>query len=161
MAGERTGSRGPFRATTRARGARSAQGVVLDSWAIIAWMQGEPAAGRVRTMLDRATDRSLAVWCSAVNAGEVYYQLIRAGREPEAEAFWRAATGGRMPLRLAVATTPRVRRAAQIKARYPLAYADAFALGLAAELRLPLATGDPEMLRPANDGVAQLEWLGA
>ena len=110
-------------------------------------------------MLDRAEQGAFAVWCSAVNAGEVYYHLVRAGRGAEAESFWRAATRGQMPLRVAEATTPRVRRAASIKARYPLACADAFALALAAELRLPLATGDPEMKRPAAAGVAQLEWL--
>jgi ribonuclease VapC len=142
------------------RRSRLTGGVVLDSWAILAWMQAEPSAPRVRSLLERAAQGSFAVWCSAVNAGEVYYQLVRAGRDGEAEAFWLSATRGRIPLRIAVATTPRVRRAASIKARYPLAYADAFALGLAAELRLPLATGDPEMRRPAADGLARLEWLG-
>jgi hypothetical protein len=97
---------------------------------------------------------------SVVSAGEVYYQLVRAVGPASAGAVWGDLTRGTMPLVLAAATTPRVKRAAAIKARYPLAYADAFAVGLAAELGWPLATGDPEMRRPAAYGVVRVEWLG-
>ena len=47
--------------------------------------------------------------------------------------------------------SPRVRRAADLTVRYPLTCADAFALAPAAELKLPLATGDPKLKRPAGD----------
>lgn len=136
-------------------------GLVLDSWAVLAWLQDEPAASRVQRYLDEAAEGTLALHLSAVNAGEVFYQLVRAGRTREAGVFWNSAARRQMPLRLAAVTLPRVRRAAALKARYPLAYADAFAVALAAERGWPLATGDPEIRRPAADGLITLEWLGA
>lgn len=36
--------------------------------------------------------------------------------------------------------------AARVKARHALSYADAFAVALAERLRLPLMTGDPEIV---------------
>jgi predicted nucleic acid-binding protein len=137
--------------------------LVLDSWALIAWLQDKPAAGRVQAFLDAASAASnpLALYVSAINAGEVYYQLVRAQRRPQAEQFWRSLNSREMPLTLVPATTPRVKRAAGIKALYPLAYADAFAVALAVEKHAPLATGDPEIRRPERDGLLTLEWLGA
>ncbi|HET7772132.1 MAG TPA: type II toxin-antitoxin system VapC family toxin [Chloroflexota bacterium] len=136
--------------------------LVLDSWALIAWFQDKPAAARIQSFLDAAAAGSdpLTLYVSAINAGEVYYQLIRARRQPQAEQFWRSLQGHEMPLTLVPATTPRVKRAAAIKARYPLAYADAFAVALAVEKRARLATGDPEIRRPERDGLISLEWLG-
>jgi predicted nucleic acid-binding protein len=134
--------------------------LVLDSWAVLAWMQDEPAASRVQGFLDQAAARSLVLQVSAINAGEVYYQLLRARGREVAGTYWREATSRAMPLRIAAVTLPRVRRAAAIKARYPLAYADAFAVALAVELGWPLVTGDPEIRRPAADGLLQLVWLG-
>jgi ribonuclease VapC len=39
-----------------------------------------------------------------------------------------------------------VLEAARVKARHTLSYADAFAVALAERLRVPLITGDPEIL---------------
>lgn len=40
-----------------------------------------------------------------------------------------------------------VQEAAMLKARYPVAYADAFAAATARALNLPVVTGDPEFRR--------------
>ncbi len=144
----------------RTSGAVGSSALVLDSWAILAWMQNEPAAQRVQRFLDDASSGMLTVSCSAINAGEVYSQLAKAGQPSSGRHFWHALVRGTMPVRLVAATTPRVRRAADIKARYPLAYADAFAIALAIELDCPLATGDPEIRRPEAHGLLALEWLG-
>jgi predicted nucleic acid-binding protein len=42
-----------------------------------------------------------------------------------------------------------------------ISYADAFAAGLAMELRCPLVTGDPEFLALAKSGIIELDWIGA
>lgn len=67
----------------------------------------------------------------------------------------------RLPLRLYGTTEPRVRRAAGLKALLPIAYADAFAMTLALELRQPLVTGDPEIRDAAAQAGVTLQWLGA
>lgn len=95
-----------------------------------------------------------------INAGEVYYQLARRRGQPNADIFWRQAVSGQLPLRLFGATDARVRRAAALKARFPFAYADAFAVALARELGQPLVTGDREIRQAAGDLAQPLEWLG-
>ncbi|MGH7860971.1 MAG: type II toxin-antitoxin system VapC family toxin [Candidatus Dormibacteraceae bacterium] len=133
---------------------------VLDSWAILAWMQNEPGASAVEALFARSDRGTLALHCSAINAGEVYYQLARRGRNDEAERFWTGLIRGEAPIRAEAVTIPRIKSAARIKGRYPLAYADAFAIALAQELGCPLVTGDPEVRAPGSDGIVTVEWLG-
>ncbi len=58
--------------------------VCLDSWAVLAWLDGEqPAADRVEAAL---ADRPVMSW---VNAVEVYYRIDRDhGRPAAAETLW-------------------------------------------------------------------------
>ena len=51
--------------------------VVLDSWAVLAWIRDEPAAPRVDQMLLQAEARDLQISMSWINAGEVCYMLVR------------------------------------------------------------------------------------
>jgi ribonuclease VapC len=53
----------------------------------------------------------------------------------------------RLPIRIVEATMDRVVSAAQIKAAYPISYADAFAVGLAQEMNAAVVTRDPELKR--------------
>lgn len=138
----------------------ASDGLILDSWAVLAWMQDEPAAEAVDQWFEEAATGTRDLRCSVINAGEVFYQLVRAGKLLEADRFWRGLVRGEAPLRVVAATIPRVKRAAAIKARYPMADADAFAVALAVELGWPLVTGDPEIRRAEADGVVRLHWLG-
>lgn len=90
----------------------------------------------------------------------MYYQLARRRGQESADAFWRDAVSAQLPLRLYGVTDARVRRAAALKARLPIAYADAFAMALAAELRQPLVTGDREIRTAAAEADITLQWLG-
>lgn len=110
----------------------------LDSWAILSWLDGEePAASRVEEVL---ASRPLMNW---VNLGEVFYILMRRAGEKEAERVVRS-------LRLRIvpdeASVERVLAAARIKAQYPMALGDAFAISTALAHRAVLLTGDPEIL---------------
>jgi predicted nucleic acid-binding protein len=113
--------------------------VCLDSWAVLAWLDGdEPAAATVE---DAFVERR--PWMSWLNLGEVAYQLERRHGEEEA-----AHVVGR--LRAAVAlddvTPDRVIAAAHIKALHPIAFADCFAAATAAARDATLLTGDPELI---------------
>lgn len=113
--------------------------VCLDSWAVLAWLDGdEPAAGAVQTAFDAERP-----WMSWLNVGEVAYQLERRHGVDEA-----ALVVGR--LRAAVAldhvTPDRVLAAAHIKAVHPIAFADCFAAATARARRATLFTGDPELV---------------
>ena len=113
--------------------------VCLDSWALLAWLDGEePAADLVQTAFE--TGRP---WMSWINLGEVAYQLERRLGAEEA-----AATVARLRAVLALddVTAVRVLGAARIKAAQPIAFADCFAAATAIARDATLFTGDPELL---------------
>src|SRR6266487_539457 len=110
----------------------------LDSWVVLAWLDGEsPACERVESLLGR---RPVMSW---VNAVEVYYRLERDhGR--------RAADDVLSELRIAIDLdlpgTARMIETARLKARLPIALGDCFAVATAAAHGVPLLTGDPEII---------------
>jgi predicted nucleic acid-binding protein len=131
----------------------------LDAFALLAWLQDEPGAAIVDRRLGEAEAGAIECWTSIINIGEVFYRLARLRDREEAEAFWKDAVRRRFPFRVVEATRRRVHAAAQWKARFAIAYADAFALQTAVEFDATLLTGDPEL--EALDGVEGLrfEWL--
>ena len=113
--------------------------VCLDSWAILAWLDGEePAAQAVDAAF--VDERP---WMSWINLGEVAYLLERRVGAGEADGVV-----GRLRAALALddVTPERVLAAARIKAAHPIAFADCFAAATAAARGATLYTGDPELL---------------
>ncbi len=116
--------------------------VCLDSWAILAWLDGEePALSRVEDLLDT---HPVVSW---VNLVEVYYRVERDhGREAADDtiASLRATLAPDLP------GTARMIQAARLKARAAIALGDCFAVATAAAQELVLLTGDPEILELAE-----------
>lgn len=118
---------------------------VLDSWALIALMKSEePAASRVRQVLDEAAEQGTVVALSVINLGEINYII---GRARGAEAAHTAlAQIEEMPIVLLPVDRAFVLAAAHYKMHYAISYADAFAAATAAKTDGTLLTGDPELL---------------
>ena len=130
--------------------------VALDSWAVLAWIRGEPSGPRVREIIERGERDGSPVWMSWINAGEVYYMLVRKnGRFVADEFFTRLPS---LPIRLVLPDEAAVMEAAKLKATRRISYADAFAAALAMREKAVLVTGDPEM-RELTD-ILKVEWLG-
>lgn len=113
--------------------------VCLDSWAVLAWLDGdEPAASTVQHTLEAERP-----WMSWLNLGEVAYQLERRHGADEAELVV-----GRLRAAIALddVTPARVLAAARIKAEHPIAFADCFAAATATARSATLLTGDPQLL---------------
>ncbi len=114
----------------------------LDSWAILAWLDGEePALARVEALLP---SRPVVSW---VNLVEVYYRVERDHGRAAADdtlASLRAELAPDLP------GTARMVDAARLKARAPIALGDCFAIVTAAAHGLTLLTGDPEILDLPN-----------
>jgi predicted nucleic acid-binding protein len=113
--------------------------VCLDSWAVLAWLDGdEPAAGAVQEAFNAERP-----WMSWLNIGEVAYQLERRHGADEA-----AVVVGRVRAAVALddVTPERVLAAAHIKAVHPIAFGDCFAAATALAREATLFTGDPELL---------------
>lgn len=124
--------------------------VCLDSWAVLAWLDGEePALSRIEELL---TGRPVVSW---VNLIEVYYRVERDhGRDAADETLrdLRAALSPDLP------GTARMIEAARMKARAAIALGDCFAIATAAAHGLPLLTGDPEIV-DLEDRPCQIEDL--
>ena len=130
--------------------------IILDSWALLAWLQDErPAADEVDELLANVDRAPVAM--SRINAGEIYYVIAKSRSISRAEEFRRVQE--RMPITLASVTDDQVWRAARLKAIYPLSYADGFAAALALHRDATLVTGDREF-EPLVDGEGlKIQWL--
>jgi PIN domain nuclease of toxin-antitoxin system len=112
--------------------------VCLDSWAILAWLDGEePALSRVEGLIDT---RPIVSW---VNLVEVYYRVERDHGRIAADDTLASL---RTALLLDLPGTARMIETARLKARASIALGDCFAVVTAAAHGLVLLTGDPEIL---------------
>jgi PIN domain nuclease of toxin-antitoxin system len=116
--------------------------VCLDSWAVLAWLDGEePALSRVERSL---AERPVVSW---VNLVEVYYRVARDQGQAAADETLgdlRAALAPDLP------GTARMVEVARLQARAPIALGDCFAVVTAAAHDLTLLTGDPEIIDLAD-----------
>ena len=131
----------------------------LDAFAWLAWVQDEPGAAAVQYWLDEAEGGRAECVTSVINLGEAYYRLVRVERHEAAESLWRMALRATLPVSVKDATRRRVRRAAELKARYAIAYADAFAVTTAVEFSATLLTGDPEIKLLEKEQNLDVQWL--
>lgn len=117
--------------------------IVLDSWALLAYLKDEDSADRVES----AWLEDGAAICS-VNLGEVLYIRMRGDGGDSA-----SADIDRVRQRLDVVDPdwPLVSEAARIKAQGGLSYADAFCVATALRANAPLWTGDPEIIDQATE----------
>jgi len=121
----------------------AARRYVLDANALIAFFEGrQPAAQRVRKMLAEASHSDAPLWMSAVNWGEVFYTEWRRYGESKARAA--EMNLRRLPVVVIAVDLDRATRAAALKQKHNLGYADAFAAELAMERGAWLVTADPE-----------------
>lgn len=130
---------------------------VLDSWALMALFNDEPAAGDVEKLLAKADAGIHELLMTVVNWGEIYYSIMRGGSQQLAEEYAREIHA--MPIELIPVgeDLELVRRAAILKATKKLAYADAFAAGLAKLRGAELVTGDPDF-KVVEDQI-KISWL--
>lgn len=126
----------------------------LDSWAVLAWLDGEePAAKAVERAVKR--ERPGMSW---INLVEVHYRTIRDHGRQEADqvlAELRPLITENLP---GIAS---MRSVSALKAEHPIALADCFAIALAAEEEAALLTGDPEIVDRADQLPCQVVDLRA
>ena len=120
--------------------------LALDAWALLALLQKEePAAARVRQLLEEAQQGEVVPFISIINLGEIVYRVGKV--HGEREALETLDEIRRLPLKVMPATEAAVMSAARLKMRYPISYADAFAAATAADQDAVLVTGDPELVQ--------------
>lgn len=117
---------------------------VLDSWALIAFFEDEPAAEAVEEIIDQANRDRHRLFLTAVNWAEVYYNTMREVSAEAAEAQAQAIANLPIDIIGIGDDLKLARQAAYFKATYRISLADAFAAALAKEKKAELVTGDPE-----------------
>ena len=118
---------------------------VLDAWAVLAFLQGEePAASRVREVIEGAQEGTIRLFASIVNIGEVYYRTGKTHSQKEADTILKDLY--LLPIEIISAGDDTVLAAARLKMTHVLSYADAFAAVTAQQKDAMLLTGDPELL---------------
>ena len=128
---------------------------VFDSWAIIAFLQREPAGPAVRSLIIEAAEAGAPSWITAVNLGEVWYNLARKHSDSDADAA--AADLERIGFQVRSIDWDLARQAAVYKARYSIGYADCFAAALAKQLKVELVTGDRDFKRLEKE--VKIRWV--
>jgi len=130
-------------------------GIVLDSFAVLAYLQAEKGAQQVKELLHQAANGQLSVQMTVINLGEVYYITSRVYGQERAEEV--LAMLKHLPIKLVVADEELTLEASRIKAKHPLSYADAFAVALAQRHGVSVVTGDPEFSCVEN--LISVKWL--
>ena len=130
---------------------------VLDSWAILEWINARQPAGKlVAEVLVQAEAGKIHLFMSAINVGEIYYFLRKHHNGTLAED-WRALSQT-LPVTLEVPNMSDIWDAAALKGQFPISYADAFAAALAQKHACALITGDREFRSVKH---LELHWIGS
>ncbi|MFZ2362590.1 MAG: type II toxin-antitoxin system VapC family toxin [Anaerolineae bacterium] len=128
---------------------------VLDSFAVLAYLEDEAGAGQVNAVLTAARQGEASIWMSIVNFGEVVYITER---EQGLFAAQRAiAAMDQLPLSVVDADRKLTLAAAKVKAHHGVSYADAFAVALAQAKQATVLTGAPEVRKV--EALVTIDWL--
>ena len=115
---------------------------VLDSFALLRFIQKEPGNEAVKAILDDARSGSACAMLNVINMGEIIYTVQRRfGLQFKLDVVMNIS---RLGIVILPATNDLVFRAAELKARFAMSYADAFAVASAIEHKATLVTGDQE-----------------
>jgi uncharacterized protein len=131
------------------------QNRVFDSWALIAFLEDEPAAEEIESLIAQANESDHELWVTNVNLGEVWYAVARSHSENEADQAVTEIL--RLGFKAADADWDLTREAAKFKATAKLSYADCFAAALAKKRNADLITGDPEFKQLSKQ--IKIHWL--
>lgn len=129
--------------------------VVLDSWAIIAYLEGEDSADKVANIIADAHETRVPLLISVVNAAEVWYIVARETSVADADRSIKQLRD--LSVEFIEADWTLAKEAGRFKSTNKMSLADAFAAALAKKRNARLATGDPEFRQIENQ--VPITWL--
>ncbi len=134
---------------------RKAKALVLDAWAIIAYLEDEPSASQVADLIASAHEEEVPVLMTVVNAGEVWYTVAREISEDEANQCIKELRDLR--IQFVDVDWELTQEASRFKSKHKMSYADCFASALARIRKAELITGDKEF-KVLQDEI-NISWL--
>ena len=131
---------------------------VLDSFALIGFLENEKFASRLEKLLKQARKGKTLVYLHALHLGEVYYITLREQNQNVADLA--CARIKSFPVRyIDIIDDELLQKAGWLKAIYPISYADAFAAAMAIIHNSSLLTGDPEFKKLEKKESISIAWL--
>ncbi len=128
---------------------------VLDSYAVLMYFQDETGANKVEELFRQASQGTAVMLISTINLGEIAYITQRkAGLEGKIKLLHAIDL---LPITVVDADRSLALKAAAIKARHAISYADCFALALAQINEGTVVTGDPEYKK--IEKLVPIHWL--
>ena len=121
---------------------RQAKAIVLDSWAVIAYLEDESAGEKVADIIVDAHEHDIPLLMTVVNAAEVWYIVAREASVGDAEASIKQVRD--LGVEFVNADWELAKAAGYFKSKNKMSFADCFAAALARKVNAHLATGDPE-----------------
>ena len=128
---------------------------VLDSYAMLAYFQNEAGSQYVQQLLSKSAADESALFISCINLGEIAYITRRKSGPETAEVIVSAVD--MLPIEVVGVDRELALGAAEIKADYPISYADCFVLALAKRVEGTVVTGDPEFEKVGD--LVPVHWL--
>ncbi|SRR5258706_876943 len=135
--------------------AKRAKAYVLDTWAVIAYLEDEPSAPQIADLIANAHEEEVPVYMTVVNVGEVWYTIAREISESDANASIKELHDLR--IRFEDVNWALTLEAARFKSQHKMSYADCYAAALAKAQRGELVTGDKEF-KSLEDQI-KIQWV--
>lgn len=131
---------------------------MLDSYALIGYLEDEPFAEWLQQLLLSARSGRCRLYIHAIQLGEVYYITLREQGKNIADLAYARIKA--FPITVIDHIDEKLLlSAASLKATFPISYADAFAAALAGIYDAVLLTGDPEFEALEEKGLLSIKWL--
>lgn len=130
--------------------------IVLDSFALLAYLNKEDGFEKVRKVLAKAQESGGTVLMNEINVGETFYILYKERGPEKAEYFLDTILAG-LPVEKIGNSLENVIDAARIKAQHPLSFADCFAVATAQREKAVIMTGDPEFR--SIEHMVKIDWI--
>jgi len=128
---------------------------LFDAFPLLCWLQEEPGYELIDGLLTEAETGKSSISMHIINLGEVFYRLCRiSGMKRGEENLEKIRM---LPIRILSISDEEVLAAAKIKAKYPISYADAFAVANALQSGATVVTGDPEYKKISK--VIEILWV--
>jgi ribonuclease VapC len=128
---------------------------VLDTYALIAFLEDEPGADFVRSLLLETESGALNLVMCVVNLGELWYIVARADSPAQADALVEEIQG--LSIEIVDADWKLTHQAAIFKSKGGLSYADCYTAALAQLRQAEVITGDPEFQKLRDE--ITLSWV--
>ena len=129
--------------------------IVLDSWAVMAYLEDEPSAEKVADIIADAHENNTPLLMTVINLGEVWYIVAREASEADAARCEKELR--QLGIEFVDVDWMLTQQAARYKSKHKMSFADCFAAALAKQKKAHLVTGDQEFKQV--QGEISIVWL--